>query len=421
MASASQLSYSSGVICHRSLVFVLSFVAPVLLVHVSSAAVRELWRVGLTNEDPLVVYSASAAAVDTNGNTYVAGYAVKFSDQTLFVACFDAAGVKQWEFNDEPRFVSSFDSMTLTPSGDVVIAQRLSRETSSITMISAGVQQWTRTEPHAFANSQPTTALVSDSLGQIFGVAFEPTEQPPGQQTPCSLFKLDADGHEIWRTRLPFVPPLLGGFGVARTLAVTPKGDPVVAGVSGGIGLINGVSGKTRWTRSQQVARGFASVAAGPKSICIAGDNGYAVFANGKRLATRRGPKFSADRVSVTRNGGFLLLTPITGYSATLLTSSGRIRWQKQMDLFFATALIEEDEDQFVAIGRQSSHPDSLAFAHLNAADEQISTDLFAGYNNVFWDQFNTVVYAAPDGTLRVVVNRMGFLGATITAFGTDP
>jgi hypothetical protein len=401
-----------------------------LLALSTQASVQELWQNGFTNAGFGISYTANAAAVDTNGNLVVAGTIVNGFPQSVFVASFDAFGTKQWEYNTETNsglWAGVFvDALSIAPNGDVIVAYRFFDEVfeaAAILKIRAGVRVWERTEPNAYFSNPDRSVrkMEVDANGESFVFAFDPTDELPGLWAPASLSKIDIDGHEVWRTRLPFIDVLTSE--MPMPLALTDSGDAIVTGISadnlpGVAAAINVTSGKIRWVRRPvRTAFGIIGVAAGPKSTCVVGDHGYTIFKHGRRIASRRDDRFISDRVTITRDGGFILLSPHGGYTATLLNAAGRVKWQNSTGVNPALGLFQGNEQDFLAVGRFGN---SLAFVRLNERGEQVSTEFFQASDTVEWGQRGTTALAAPDGTLRVMLNGDSYGGFSVAAYRNE-
>lgn len=397
-----------------------------------NAAVTELWRSGLTNMT-LNTYTVSAAAVDTNGNTIVAGVFLANSLRSLFVASFDAFGMKQWEFTGRPSFRVFVDGVGIMPNGDTVIAFRQDYEfgtSSSIISVRAGVLLWERFEPNAFGNNPDETIakIRVNADGELFVFSFDPTEQPPGHQQYAFLSKIDPYGDEVWRTRLPFID--IGTYRMPMPLTLSASGQPIVAGLAQD-GLpsvaasLTAVDGKVRWKRNPRgVVVNIVAVSAGTKSICVAGENGFVVYANnGRRIASRRDIRFGSDRIATTHDDGFILLSPYYGSSATVLSSRGRVRWQGPTGVNRTIGIFSDADKKLLAVGPLQQNGDLLAFVRLDEQGQQVLTETIEGYDGVSWNELGTAALAAPDGTLRVVANRESYigLGFTIAAYRVEP
>jgi hypothetical protein len=369
--------------------------------------------------------------VDTNANTIVAGVFLANSSRSLFVASFDTSGTKQWEFIGRPNFQVFVDAMVVKPSGDAVIAFREYDEfgtSSSIISVRAGTLLWERIEPNAYYGSDLLTRMGVNESGELFALGFEPVDQPPGLTFPASLSKIDITGHELWRTRLPFMA--VGTFFSPMPFALSTTGQPVVAGVAQDgfrsvVASLDSATGNVRWERHpKNVLVNIAAIAAGPKSICAAGEYGYVVYANnGRRLASRRDVRFASDKIMTTPEGGFALLSPYYGQVATRLTPTGRVKWQSPTGVVPTLGLFADSSQHFVAVGPLHQNGGALAFVRLDERGQQVSTEIIEGYAGVSWSDQGAIALAAPDGTLRVVVNRESYigLGFTVAAYRLEP
>jgi hypothetical protein len=77
----------------------------------------------------------------------------------------------------------------------------------------------------------------------------------------------------------------------------------------------------------------------------------------------------------------------------------------------------------FVAVGPLNQNGGALAFVRLDERGQQMSTEIIEGYDGVSWSDQGTAALTAPDGTLRVVVNRESYigLGFTVAAYRVEP
>lgn len=393
------------------------------------AAVTELWRTGLTNLT-LDTYRISAAAVDTNGSTIVAGvFSTEF--QKLYVASFDAIGTKQWEFAGRLNFRVYVNAVAIRPDGNVVITFTEYHEfgtSLSIICVRAGTLLWERIEPNTYTGDDPAARVGVNESGELIVFGFDPVEQPPGNVFPASLSKIDIAGHELWRSRLPFID--IGTIYSPMPFALNPSGQPIVAGVGQDnfrsvVASISATTGRVRWKRYPRgIFQNTVALAAGAKSTCVGGEFGMVVYAsNGRRLASRRDIRFASDKIITTSDGGFMLLSRLYGETATRLTHTGRIKWQNTTGVVPTLGLFEESSQAVIAVGPLHQNGDSLAFVRLDEQGQQVSTEIIGGYGGVSWTERGTIALTAPNGTLRVVVNRESYigLGFTVAAYRVEP
>ena len=421
----------------KTLTFLLTL-ALVLTGVTSNATVRELWRIGLTNGGFNVTYTASASAMDTNGNITVAGVRGENGYQSLFVAAFDSNGTSLWELNDAVEFRVYVDAINLTPDGGVIVIHRAYNggsvppySISSISKISSGVRVWQRTEPnpaYGFSSSDaPVSKLKVDAIGNVFIFNIEPTEDPPGQYAPVSLAKIDVTGHETWRSRLPFID--IGTYRMPMPMALTASGQLIVGGVFadgivGAVASVGAMTGRRQWIRRPRgIIDNYVAVAAGSKSICLAGERGYEVYtSNGRRIARRRDDRFPANQIELSRDGGFMLLSPVHANTATVIDARGRIKWRQTVPFGPAIGFFNNAEERYLAVGTYQSDGTALQFIQLNGRGEQTSSETLEGFGGVAWTLRGTQALLAPDGTVRVILNYRGF-GARfkMLAFEVEP
>ena len=402
----------------------LVLLAGVWLLSTSQAAVRELWRVRSTDTSEAVRFNVAKSAVDTNGNLVVAGTFVSFGTK-LFVASFDTNGFKQWEFIGQPTFQVFVEDMVIRPDGAVIVAfaehDGRSAAKSTIICLRNGELRWERTEPNVGYGEAYRKLKVNEN-GEMFMFSFDWLEQPAVLNFPASVSKYDIAGHELWRTRQPFIS--ISTAFLPMPFDLTAAGQPVVAGVAAdsfpnALACLNAETGKVRWQRRPRgVFHSNVAVKAGPKSICVSGDDGYLVYANnGRRLATRRDHRYLSDRITTTREGGFMLLSPHGGDYQAVLSPSGRVRWNNFSQPLPAIGFFEDAMDGYVHFGISGR---SLVFRRLDRRGQPVSSEVLGEYPIASWPPLGMKVLAAPDGTWRVVSNH-GNYDFIIAAYGEEP
>jgi hypothetical protein len=381
-----------------------------LLLSTSEAAVREFWRVRSSDISEAFRFNVAKSAVDTNGHLVVAGTLVSFGTK-LFVASFDTNGVKQWEF--------------IRPDGAVIVsfAEHGGQfyTTASLLCVDKGELRWERIEPNVAYGAGYRKLKVNEG-GELFMYGFDWLEQPAVLNFPASVSKYDIAGHELWRTRQPFIS--ISTAYLPMPFDLTAAGQPIVAGVAAdsfpnALTCLNAVTGNVRWQRRPRgIFHCNVAVKAGPKSICVSGDDGYLVYANnGRRLATRRDHRYLSDRITTTREGGFLLLSPHGGNYQAVLSPSGRLRWNNFSEGFPAIGIFEDAVDGYVHFGMTGR---SLVFRRLDRRGQSVSSEILGEYPITSWPPLGMKVLAAPDGTWRLVSNH-GNYDFIIAAYGEEP
>ena len=397
-----------------------------LLASNSEAAIRELWRVYSTNTSEARNFAVSASAMDTNGNIVLVGTYSTSPNKNLFIAAYDPTGLKLWEFTGRPTFRVFVDGLVIRPDGAVVVSfaesTGQSPTSASLLCVKDGERQWERVEPNV-AHDEGYRKLKVNENGEVFRLGFDYLEQPPALNFPASVAKFDIAGHELWLTRPPFIS--IGTAYSPMPFDLSAAGHPVIAGVGHDgfpniVACLNEVTGKVRWKRRPRgVFSNNAAVKAGPKSICVSGDDGYVVYSNsGRRLAVRRDHRFFSDRITTTREGGFMLLSPYGGDYKAVLSPTGRLRWNSFSNPFSSFGFFEDAVEGYVFVSGTGS---TLVFRRGNRLGQPVSSEMFEGYPGASWNQRGTIALAAPDGTWRVVVNRTGFDYFTIAAYGEAP
>jgi hypothetical protein len=391
----------------------------------SEGAVQELWRVYSTNVLGARNFSVSASAMDTNGNTVVTGTYSTAPNQNLFIAAYDPTGAKLWEFTGRPTFRVYVDGLVIRPDGAVIVSYAENdgqfHTRASLVCVKGGEFDWERIEPNVNYGEGYRKLKVNEN-GEVFVYGFDWLEQPPSLNFPASVAKFDIAGHALWLTRPPFIS--IGTASSPMPFDLSSAGHPIIAGVAHDnfpsvVACLNEVTGKVRWKRRPRgVFSNSAAVKAGPKSICVSGDDGYVVYANnGRRLAVRRDFRFFSDRITNTRDGGFMLLSPHSGERKTVLSPAGRVRWTNTLEPYPTLGFFEDTVDGYVVVGGTGS---SVIFRRLDKNGQPVTSELFGEYPSASWYQRGTTALAATDGTWRVVVNRNGY-DFIIAAYGEAP
>ncbi len=383
----------------------------------AEGAVRELWRSGLTNPVtdgwgfPLAYYTAHQSLVTSNGDTIVAGVlATNLGRAIPCVASFDSSGNKQWEYVNPLLQLFYTDAMVVAGSNAVVVTGRIHDDVGTIrwtAKIIEGRLAWYRIDPRPIANFASGAALAADEAGNVF--IYQPgfiESGDGGFNLEAFVSKLGPSGVEWWRRPLPIKLSFLSGLGLRDSLAWSPGGQLVVSGVPNWITALNEDAGAVRWVRRHSgVVNGSSVVAAGARSICVAGNNGYTVFAHGRKIAARNDARFEADRILVTPAQEFLLTSRSSTF-ATLVSASGRVRWRINTGFYYGIGFAPTRDGGFVeAIGDLKK---SLTFVKMNRHGITQSTNSFSRYG--FLPGFGTTTtghqfLAAPGGTFRIVLN----------------
>ncbi len=343
----------------RSLAF-LALLASGLMLSTTEAAVRELWRVRSTNTMEAHSFTVAASAMDTNGNIVVAGTYSTAPSKNLFVASYDPAGNRLWEFTGQPTSRVFVDGLVIRPDGAVVVSfahtDGRSFSIASLLCVAAGELQWERTEPNVLLDAG-FRKLKVNGRGEVFVYSFNYLVQPPELNYPASIIKYDLEAHEVWLTRPSFISI---GTGYSREpFDLNAAGNPVVGGVGHDgfpnvVACLDAVTGRVRWQRRPRgIFSNNVAVRAGPRSICVAGDDGYVIYSNnGRRLASRRDHRYFADRITPTREGGFLLLSPHGGkFSGRAEVPPAGFRWNNFLEPIPAIGFFEDAGDGYAHFG----------------------------------------------------------------------
>ncbi len=395
-----------------------------LFLSTGEAAVRELWRVRSTDTRDAHSFNVAASAVDTNGNTVIAGTYSTSPSRNLFVASYDSTGAKLWEFTGRPTFRVFVDGLVIRPDGAVIVSfaehDGQFQTTSSLLCVAGGELRWERSEPNVAYGAGYRKLKVNES-GELFIYGFDWLEQPAVLNFPASVSKYDIAGHALWLTRPPFIS--IGTAYSAMPFDLSSAGHPVVGGVGHDgfpnvVACLDAVTGRVRWQRRPRgIFSNNVAVRAGPRSICVSGDDGYVIYANnGRRLGTRRDHRYFADRITPTREGGFLLLSPHNGIYQAVLSPSGRVRWNNFSEPQPAIGFFEHAVAGYVRFGITGS---LLVYSRLDQRGRLVSSEVLGEYPQTSSPPLGMTVLAAPDGTWRVVSNQ-GNYDFSITAYGED-
>ncbi len=416
-------------------------IASLLLAGPLHAQVRELWRSGLTNSSvlcgssfpwlcdmPFADYTTTIAAVDGDGNTLVGGVSIRSDnsfDRASFVAKFDGRGNKSWEYNIPTKTYAGVEGLASDAEGNVFISTRMTYEEPRplvlIKLDPDGNELWRIAEFGASAGfgGIPQSTIRVDSQGNAFllGLTSSP-DTSGGFVWNHFLDKFSPDGGLLWRVALPDGNYYVGGdFGFSKSLALLADGSAVVIGVQLSSDGFQGVvakfstAGKLQWLRQSDRGNfdsdGFSNVIPGPfGTILVGGSDSAAVFSRKGRLIRGINPGYSCEVLGVFPNGSFLV-NQSAGQYMLAYGPSGRERWKLDTLMNKRFGFIQRG-NQWIAVGIFAPFPDQLRFLCLDSKGNTPWETSVPGYLPDFSiDERLSSVLTAPDGTVRVVMNRL--------------
>ena len=165
----------------------------------------ELWRVDLKNSTG-AAYQATVAAVDGQGNVIVGGrvYLGWSGSESVFMAKFDAAGDRVWEFRTGGTGAQGVDGMSVDGNGNVVAAVRPGGDEPWpvvwLKLSPTGQELWRVVETNAIRAGVNTTvsAVATDGTGQVFLLGCRAFHENDGIRNEVFVAKHDPDGRQVW-------------------------------------------------------------------------------------------------------------------------------------------------------------------------------------------------------------------------------
>ena len=174
------------------------------------AQVKELWRVDLTNSTA-AAYQATVAAVDGQGNVIVGGrvYLGWSGSESVFMAKFDVAGDRVWEFRMGGTGAQGVDAVSVDGGGNVVAAVRPGGDEPWpvvwLKLSPTGQELWRVVETNATQAGVNTTvsAVATDGTGHVYLLGCRAFDETDGFRFEVFIAKHDPDGRRLWSSVLP--------------------------------------------------------------------------------------------------------------------------------------------------------------------------------------------------------------------------